>query len=311
MLATLGWLAISERALALSSEIVIEIDAAAEPALDARALRRLTRLELSDVDVPPVSGGLDPALYYRVLGQASGLLRVELWERGELHGARVVSVSEGSTQLVARRVALAAAELARDLRQRRILSNRRAIRRRALALQKERERSERPREGPVALRSSLGAARGEGFSLLTSSVFGELSLRGRLRFDAGARLWVGGDDRGRARITWLEVPLGPSYRVPINPWLGLDFSAFVAPAILHVAGAEAVQDVRSVRETWTARAGASLRLQPQLTPTLRASLGFESSLLLHTVVARFPSTRQDRYRGAIFGAELGLVLTPP
>src|SRR6185295_17665832 len=44
-----------------------------------------------------------------------------LWERGEYHGARVVSGSNAAGQLGARRVALAAAELARRLKKKRQL----------------------------------------------------------------------------------------------------------------------------------------------------------------------------------------------
>src|SRR5258706_16211119 len=102
-------------------DVVIEIDSAAEHWVDARSARRLIPLELSDVDVPPAPALRRAAatLFFRVLGRPDGALRVELWERGEFHGARVLSASGENAQLVARRVTLAAAELGRRLSRKR------------------------------------------------------------------------------------------------------------------------------------------------------------------------------------------------
>lgn len=310
-LSLLGWFSVAPPAAGLTSEVVIEINAAAERSLDARSARRLVALELADVDLPAASRGAEPALFYRVLGEERGLVRVELWERGKLHDARLVSASGGSGQLVARRVALAAAELARDLRQRRLVERRREERRRAQLLLKARAARERMREGPVALRSAVGVVRGEELTLAGSSLSGELSLRGGLRVDFGGRLLLGQDGEGLARITWIELAVGPAHRFALGSALALDLGAFVAPAVVHIAGAEAVDAIASVRETWTARAGTALRLQPRLTRSLRASFGLDTSILLRSVAARFPGPREERYRGLTFGAELGLVFTPP
>lgn len=297
--------------MALTSEIVIEIDVRAERLLDARAARRLVALELADVDVPASSSDFEPALFYRVLGRAGQSVRVELWERGEFHDARVVSALEGSGQLVARRVALAAAELARDLRQRRIAERRREERERKLQHERDRIAAQRTREGPLALRSTFAFVRSSDLTLGASSLTGEISLRSRIRLDLGARLMLGEDDAGRARFTWMELTLGPSRRFHLSPALELDLSAFAAPAIVHVGGARAVDAVPSVRQTWSARAGTALRLQPRLTRTLRASFGLDASLALRSVAAQFPGGAEERYRGFFFGAELGLVMTPP
>jgi len=308
VLAALCWVGL---AWALAAQIVMEIDAPAERMLDARSARRLVALELADVDVPSTSAGVQPALFFRVLGRQGGLVRVELWERGELHDARVVSSSEGSGQLVARRVALAAAELARDLRQRRIAQRRREERERARAAARAKLEAERTREGPLALRSSVGAVRSEELVLVGSSLVGELSLRGPVRFDIGGRLLLGQDDGGRARVLWLELLLGPARRFRLLPSLDLDVAAFVAPTLVHIGGATAVSSVADVRQTWTARAGGAVRLQPRITRALRASVGVESALSLRTVTADFPDGANQRHRGLSFGAELGLVFTPP
>ena len=114
---------------------MIEVDAAAERLVDARTLRRLIALELADVEVPPEIDGQASALFYRVLGDTPGFVALELWERGTLHGSRRVSSAEPGGHLFARKVALAAAELARALRQqrqaRRRLEARRLVRERA------------------------------------------------------------------------------------------------------------------------------------------------------------------------------------
>src|SRR6187431_2323057 len=85
-----------------------------------RATRRLVQLELSEIDVPQASANKRSRapLFFRVV-LVEPDVRVELWERGEYYGARGVSGSNAAGQLGARRVALAAAELARRLQRRR------------------------------------------------------------------------------------------------------------------------------------------------------------------------------------------------
>lgn len=312
-----AWVVHTAPARADAAEVVIEIDAGAERVLDARAARRLVALELADVEVPSSANGLAPALFYRVLGGAGGLVRVELWERGELHDARVVSTANGSGHLLARRVALAAAELARGLRQKRRAQQRRAARELERRRAEARALAERTLEGPFALRSALALRRGDDVSLLGAGLGMELTLHRRLRLDLGLRQLGGlgdalprADDESRARFSMLEAFVGPAHRFPLTPRLDLDVSAELAASLVHVGGATAVDAIPSVRETWTARGAVGVRLQPCLSRSIRASFGAEAALQLRTIRAEFPGSLEERYRGFVFGGEIGVVITP-
>lgn len=296
---------------AAPSQVVIEIEPAAEPLLDARAARRLVALELADVAVPAGPTGAAPALFYRVLARPSGLLHVELWERGELVDARVVSSAQGSVHLASRRVALAAAELARGLRQKRLALKRREAQARERLQREASDRAARTKEGPIALRSSVAGLRGDELALLGSSIFGELTLHGSTRLDLGARWLSGVHVDQRAALGWFEVAVGPAHRLRLSPSLDLDVSALASAAVVHVGSAIAVDAVASQQQSWTARAAAVLRLQPRITRSLRASVGVETSLLLRSVPVTFPGPEAARFEGLFLGAELGVVVTPP
>ena len=142
--------------LARGAAVLVEIGDSAESLLDARATRRLVQLELSEIDVPPASGNkrARAPLFFRVV-LVEPDVRVELWERGEYYGARVVSGSNAAGQLGARRVALAAAELARRLqRKRQVQAERERVAELSRAAEAARE-ARRALDGPLALRSSL------------------------------------------------------------------------------------------------------------------------------------------------------------
>lgn len=290
------------------AEAVLEIDAAAESILDARAARRLISLELAELDVPPDIYGRTPALFYRVLGRPERQVRVELWELGALYDVRVVSGAQSGGHLLARRVALAAAELARRLRQKRV------------ALKREHDRdlerlrtlaalaTARTREGPLALRSEFTAQRSEQLTLLGPALAVEIGRA--LRVDFAGRLLGGWDEKGRALFTLAEIGLGPAYRWRVAPRLDLDFAALASASTVHVAGASAVDAIEGERDTWTARVGLGVRVEPRLARWVRGSVGAEGGLFLRAIPARFPDESSERFRGAYVGVSLGVVLTP-
>jgi hypothetical protein len=297
------------RAARAAAEVVLEIDAAAETMLDARATRRLVSLELADIDVLPGASGQRPALFFRVLGLPEGQVRVELWERGELSDVRVVSTGPGG-HLLARRVALAAAELARRLRQQRLALRRQRLRMleqlRVLAVL---ERA-RTLEGPVALRSEISAFRGRDTVLAGPSLTLELSIRRAFRLDLGLRLQGGQDDGGRARLLREELFLGPGLRLRLGSRADLDLGALVAAGAMHVGGAASVNEITRQSETWTARTAIAARFEPRLSRTLRGSLGLEGGLELRQVSATFAGSVSERFGGPYGGVSLGLILTP-
>jgi hypothetical protein len=291
----------------------VEIEPRVEAALDARALRRLIKLELGDLDVPPRPGRDTTALFVRVLTAPGGEVRVELWELGELHGERVVLRGRGSPQLVARRVALAVAELARNLRKRRHaealaeLRARRQERREALAAYA------RTQEGPLALRTALeGELIGPlDLGLAGTSVYGQITLGGRLRLDLGASFLTGSALEPGAPAQALELGVGPARRVVLTPSLDLDLGARARAGTLFLGSVSAVDAVPGQREVLWARADVVARLEPRLTRSLRLSFGVLSGVVLRGVSATSDAGDRLRLGGLYAGIEAGVVFTPP
>jgi hypothetical protein len=298
------------RSVAASAPVLVEISDGAETLLDARATRRLLALELSEIKVPPA--GKHPALplFFRVVQQGQDL-RVELWERGELHGARVVSGNSKGGQLSARRVALAAAELARRLQKKRQLQ---AERERFEQAQRDATRAREAHlalEGPFALRPSALIAGVGGLSSVLAGprLLGQWSFAPRTRLDAGFS-WLAGSAPDSARTEWLELSVAPSRRVSLSETLELDLGVNIAAAWIRLGRVRGVDAIPDQSETWSARAAAAFRLEPRLTRQLRLSIGGEAGLLLREVPFSPLAGGTDRLRGAWLGLDLGVVFTP-
>jgi hypothetical protein len=288
--------------------VLVEIDGAAERVVDARSTRRLVPLELSDVAVPERAGRAAPVLFFRVLGRDGGL-RVELWERGEFHGARTLSGAGENPQLVARRVALAAAELGRRLARKRQAALARDERLREARIARQHALEQRTQDGPIALRAELGAAFSPGqLELFGQRLSAERSLHGALRLDVGGELW-GGSLANGSEMELQGVSAGAAYRWPMARFLDLDFGAHVAAFLLQVPSARALDGISHQDTSWTARAALVGRLQLRLSRQVRASIGLEGGALLRSVpYADAEST--DRLGGSWWGASLGLIVTP-
>jgi hypothetical protein len=304
-------LSLSLTARALPAGVVVEIDVAAERVVDARSARRLVPLELSDVAVPSGSGQRGaPVLFFRVLGRPGGSLRIELWERGGYHGARTLNAAGENPQLVARRVALAAAELGRRLARKREATLAREARLRKSREARRRKQLERTQEGPVALRSelALGAAPGK-IWLFGQRLNGELSLRGPLRLDVGGELWEGALDP-HIRVELQGITLGPAYRSVLARGVDLDFGVQAAALLLDVPAARSLDTRMTQDSSWQARVSGAARLELRLSRQVRAVVGAEAGALLRDV----PYETDDasgRLRGFWWGASLGVVVTPP
>lgn len=301
------WL-VAASAGAAPASVVVEIDAPAERLVDARSARRLVPLELADVKVPSAGRGA-PVLFFRVLGREAGTLRIELWERGEFHGARALSGAGENPQLVARRVALAAAELGRRLARKREATLARDERLQKAREARERLRRERTLEGPLALRSELALATVPSRAWLLGQRLGaESTLRGALRLDVGAELWAGSLTPA-LRSELAGVSLGPAYRRVLTRELDLDFGVKATAFVVQVPAASSLDDITGQRGSWTALVSGSSRLELRLTRELRAALGVEAGGLLRSM--RYTSQeRSERLRGVWLGAALGLVITP-
>ena len=289
---------------------MVEVDTGAERWIDARAVRRLIGLELADVEVPAAPDAGDSALFYRVLGDARGFIELELWERGTLHGNRRVSSAERGGHLFARRVALAAAELARSLRQQRLARRRLEARRRARERDQRARLQGRTQEGPIALRAGVLAGRGESQTTFGSSLTLGATLLGATRLELGAR-WLGAElDHERGRWTALELSLGPAHRFRLTPALDFDAGALLTAAALHAGGVRGVDAISGQDESWTARAALAFRLEPRLSRSVRASFGVEGGHLLRAVPLTVADGQAHDLRGPYALLEFGVVLTP-
>ncbi|HET9960343.1 MAG TPA: hypothetical protein VFQ61_37890 [Polyangiaceae bacterium] len=289
--------------------MVIEIDAAAEHWVDPRATRRLVALEVSDVDVPPARAGQMPTLFYRVLAEPNGGVRVELWERGEFHDVRRVTGDLGNLQIAARRVALAAAELARGLRQKRAQQQRARADRQRLWAELAQVRANRTVEGPFALRSSLFVTQSREWTSFGSTLAFETNIHHKLRLD-----WAFSASGGQAHsgpwVSVLDLTLGPARRFSLTPRVDLSVAAWLGVGLLHVSRVSSLDDMARQHESWTARVGATLRAEPRLSRRLRANLGVSGGAYLRRVPSSDPAIERI-FDGGFLGLELGLITTPP
>jgi hypothetical protein len=292
--------------------VLVEIGDSAESLLDARATRRLVQLELSEIDVPPLSGNkrARAPLFFRVVKVGQDV-RVELWERGEYHGARVVSGSNAAGQLGARRVALAAAELARRLQKKRqVQAERERLAERARVEEAARA-ARRALDGPLALRSSLELSTIGNLNtkLLGPRLLGQWTFAQRSRIEAGFA-WLAGSAPGSAGCEWLELSLAPMQRVALGEAVDVDLGLAVAAAWLRLTKVRSVDAILDQNETWSARAAAVVRIEPRISRQLRFSLGAEAGLLLREVPFQSLTAGEQRLRGGWLGLDVGVVFTP-
>jgi len=304
-----GLVGLSTPVHAAQGVAAIEIDGRAEAIIDPRAVRRLVHLELADVEVRPAPGRADTELFVRVLGAGDGQLRIELWERGIEYGARTVAGATGSAQLVARRVALAAAELARELSDERDDA--------ALAVEAEHQRalaaaraaSERARNGPRALRSGFVGSWSKDLALAGTELEGEVHLYRALRLDFGATLTVGHiDDRHSAEQLALEF--GPARRYSLGRGWDLDAAVLAAAGVLQLPSVRSVDGIANQHQTWSARLEGRLRLEPWLSKSARLVLGVGGGMTLRKVPVELEVGDSRRLGGPFVSVELALVLTP-
>lgn len=281
----------------------------------SRALfERTLSIELRDETIVGRPGETSDAvaLYVRVSYETVNL-RVEVWDRGDPAGARVVS-GHGAPALVARRVALTTVELVRKLSQRRSTEHRKALaeeverRREETARQRERER-ERPR--------LVAALRGGGLPSAGAALGPELgvTLNGDdpLRFGVGLGYGLGvlsalrgASGSGVPSFSLWSVELSASYvfRGPKNFEFSLGPS--VRASALHV-GAPAELGSTGNEDALTAQAGLFLQFEPRLSERLGAFLRADGAIVLSPIDLRSDSA-DARWEGLALGLTLGASL---
>ena len=295
---------------AAGTPVLVEISDGAETLLDARAARHLVALELSDIDVLEPGNRAPMPLFFRVVQQGQDL-RVELWQRGEFHGARLVSSMNSGGQLSARRVALAAAELARRLHKKRQVQ---VERERVDALARAEARAQEARhalDGSLAVRPSLAFADvgSMAATLAGPRLLGQWAFAPHTRLDAGFA-WLVGSAPDAAKAEWLELSVSPSRRLQLADGFDLDLGVNVAAAWVRLGHVRSVDAILDQNETWSARATALVRVEPRLSRQLRLSVGAEAGLLLREIPFQALGGSADRLRGVWLGLDLGVVFTP-
>jgi hypothetical protein len=304
---------VSHAQSAPSQRVVVEVDAGAGSTLDASSTRRLIAREVGDIDLPPMPSREvhDVILYFRVVESADGATRIELWERGAYYGARTIS-TRGSPRLRPRRIALAAAELARRLKQRRIAEARRlaADERRRL------EREELARRTPPFARSAFFAGTDGAWT-----TGGRLWMLGprlgtEVRFGSGFRLSAAGAWRfGRVSgldsapsVQWMEIEVAPGYLLLHDPRLDVLVDVPLSANVLRLGDGASTDGVTLHAESWSARAGLSPRIEPRF-GAFRLSVGPAVGIVLHPVRV-VDGGRSTVVRGISLGGTLSLVFDP-
>lgn len=296
--------------------VIVEISAKAERYVDSRLTRRLVEIELSDAEVLPRAGDESerrPTVYFRVLATSPDTLRIELWDKGGFYGARRLD-SRDVKELIARRIALAAAALVRDLQQRRVAE--------ARAFEAEKQQRERERERiaellrwPAALVGSRlsGAWVGGGERWLAGP---GLSVEARTkqgsRVALGASWLFGGAPplAGSASVRWLELGVTPEHAFSLGPKLDLALGATAAAAVVHFAGVPAVDGEAGAHDTWSARAVGRVLVEPHLGKNARLSAGPELGAVLRRMPVRDDAGERHRLGGLWLGVTVGLTLDP-
>ncbi len=285
--------------------------------VDEALVRRLIALELGEVNVPdnprvPGDRGDEVVLYCRVAADGDGLL-VEVWDRGDPAGARRVSL-QGSSQLVARRVALAAAELARRLARDRVLLEKR-LEREALALEAERaEQADSAARRRLALSArAAGVALFEGAYLVGPELGVQLNRDHPLRIEM-ALGWLGGSVSALSETAgWsaAELTLSPGWVFTPRPSWEVTLGAPVTATLVHLRDGVSVDDISGERDTWTARAGLGLSVTRRVASGTRLEAGVSAGMLLRPVrLARVQAGEDDfaRLHGGFAQLTLGVLV---
>jgi hypothetical protein len=312
--AALSWLCVLTVTLGHSAwstaapptRVVVEIDERAAQEVEPNLVRRLVRLELADVTIPPPhdSPGPEtpPPVYVRIEGGETAL-SVELWERGLLRGERRVSV-RGSPQLTARSVALVTAELAERLVERRRVEARVA----AVQERRARKRSMEERGYPLFARIATGAAiEAANLGWDRQWLVGP-GVNAELRLASGARLGMlvrGFAGRGDGLTQqWVELGFAPGYSWRLSRRSALSVELFATAAAVSFPKATRVDDSLS-SSTWNSRAGASTRWGYRLWPNIETHLALRAGSTVRKLDVSLDDGTAHRLGGLWLGLELG------
>lgn len=249
-------------------------------------MERALQVELNDLTVRGRQiDGDDPVLLLISVRRENGSMLVEVWDRGDPLGARLVSAS-GPPAVWTRRVALAVSELGREQSRRRQVIAARARAEQA-RLQQERAdlEAQKIREQP-RLTASLGSLLLVDHAFLVGPALGlELNRSFPWRVTLGVGYQMGevfslAEARlGGGTPPWSAVVLGAgAERVfPLGDSLSLSLGVDARALLLHLSGAATLDKISGQRESYALLSGATsallYRVNPRLAFLLRADVG--------------------------------------
>ena len=294
------------------------------------AARRTLALELEGVVVPPdprrIGDTSDDVQFHISVtvdtdavtdaGAASEWLLVRVWDRGELAGNKRVS-AVGHPTTVGRRVALAAAELVRQLA---------AVRARNRRLEVKRQQEsevERKLERREAERRRLALQTGAEFVWATDggwlagpSLGIELNRELPWRFRSGVSILAGelealrGQSGGVPLWSWYDVHAGGYFAKSFGERFEGEVGGVLALTLVDLAGGAEADAIPGQHTTWTARCGLDVGASMTLGPALRLRLGLGAGALLRRIPLEFED-QQSRFGGAYFAARISLLARRP
>lgn len=295
--------------------VTVEITDEAQALVDTQLARRLIRLELADVELPKVNGATpsnqarteherEEVVFVRLLGQ-SDVLVVELWAQGALSGERRLSVSPNQ-QHQARRVALASAELARRVREARVVERHRYLRQHL---------APKPTDAAPEYATKV---RLEGAAAIAAVVWpaADAVLVGpRLFLGAVAEAGVGLGVTAAAFTTTdssiargiSELALRPSWQTMLGSQWEVSVGLSLGIGQLDVVPSASFAGSDVSHQTWQTRAGLDAQVRWLLSPRLSLFLTPEAVLLTRTVEVDLAEGTKN-LGGAWFGVGLGALV---
>lgn len=296
----------------LAAPSVIEVQPSAEASVDRAIVGRLVQLELSDVEVPapPTARTASPAQVVFVRVYAKGAeLTIEIWERGELRGTRHLSV-KGSPSLLARRVALAAGEMAEHLREQRHLAWKNHKKQQARIA---RQNEALPFNFRAAPQLSVDLVSGwvpEGNAVVVGPRL-SAGLRGAngadFLFGAAALSLKLGEPHLEPWVQWYEVTARPGYTLRVGSASGLRLGLHAGVATVHVGTGRLDNESGMISsETWSTRAGAEAQWRWRWKPHVELSVGLELNSVLRRIRLLDELGERQSFGGAWFGGTVGL-----
>lgn len=290
---------------------IVEVGSEAARLVDARVAERLVLLEIDDIDVPaPLGSTGGPPLYFRILALGAASLRVELWELGAPRGARNVSLA-GSDSLRARRIALAAGELTRQLQRRR-----RSEIEAAAHAPSGGPQPQAPESGiPLYARFELEAG---GRAAVVGPADGWVagpSLGVGLGFSSGFALslgtaWLAGRAPDfSSSLRWLDVGLAATQRLVKGGAFRLSAGAEASVASVRLDDGHEVGAAPPL-DTWSARAGILARAAVPLGKAVTLRFGPDVGFVLRPIHGFAPDGTARSVSGLWLGGGLSVQLEP-